>query len=53
MYYNREVKSTYGQSERNRRLAREAENKRNFVLGLLMISAPTLFFIMLAIIIKK
>ena len=37
MYYNREVNSTYGQSGRNRRLAIEAEQKRNFVLGLVMI----------------
>jgi hypothetical protein len=28
--------STYGQSERNRRLAREAEHKRNFFLGLIL-----------------
>lgn len=36
MYYNREVKSTYGQSGRNRRLAIEAQGKRNLILGLIM-----------------
>jgi hypothetical protein len=33
--------STYGQSERNRRLAREAEHKRNIIMGLIL--APIIF----------
>jgi hypothetical protein len=28
--------STYGQAERNRRRARESENNRNFILGLIL-----------------
>ena len=35
MWNNAAVNPTYGQSERNRRLAREAEDKRNFFLGLI------------------
>ena len=42
MYYNSEVKSTYGQSERNRRLAREAENRSNLIKGMIM--APIYLF---------
>jgi hypothetical protein len=36
MYNNRETNRTYGQSERNRRLAIEAQGKRNLILGLIM-----------------
>lgn len=53
MYYNSEVKSTYGQSERNRRLAREAENKRNFRLGLLMIISFISIFVLAALLVPK
>ena len=35
MWNNVSVDPAYGRSERNRRLAREAEHKRNFFLGLI------------------
>jgi hypothetical protein len=41
MWNNSIVNPTYGQSERNRTLAKQAESKRNFVLGLIM--APLIF----------
>jgi hypothetical protein len=40
MWNNVRVNPTYGQSERNRRLAREAKDRRNFFLGLIL--APIL-----------
>lgn len=53
MWNNHEVNYRYGQSERNRRLARELQNKRNFRLGCLMIILPFLTFFILAIIVPK
>jgi hypothetical protein len=53
MWNNHEVNHRYGQSERNRRLARELENKRNFRLGCIMIITPLLLFLTLAFISKK
>ena len=53
MYHNREVKSTYGQSERNRTLAKEAENKKNFRLGLLMIISFISIFVLAALLVPK
>jgi hypothetical protein len=53
MWNNHEVNYRYGQSERNRRLAREQEHKRNFRLGILMIIVPLLTFLTLAFISKK
>ena len=53
MWNNHEVNYRYGQSERNRRLARERENKRNFRLGCLMILVPVIIFVGLAFIPKK
>lgn len=41
MLYNQSVNPTYGQAERNRTLAKQAEFKRNFFLGLIM--APVIF----------
>jgi hypothetical protein len=51
--FHYEQSSRYGQSERNRTLAKERENKRNFRLGCLMIVAPLLLFLTLAFISKK
>jgi hypothetical protein len=53
MWNNHEVNHRYGQSERNRRLARELENKRNFRLGCIMIITPLLIFFMLAVFMPK
>ena len=41
MLHNQSVNTTYGQAERNRTLAKQAEFKRNFFLGLIM--APIIF----------
>jgi hypothetical protein len=38
MWNNHQVNYKYGESERNRTKAKNAINKRNFVLGILMIS---------------
>jgi len=53
MWNNHQVNSNYGQSERNRTIAKERENKTNFRLGLLMIITPLLLFLTLAFISKK
>ena len=53
MWNNHQVNQHYGQSERNRRLARELENKRNFRLGILMIVIPFLTFLTLAFFMPK
>jgi hypothetical protein len=53
MWYNSDVNKYRGESERNRRLAREQENKRNFRLGCLMILVPVIITIGLAFIPKK
>jgi hypothetical protein len=53
MWNNHQVNQHYGQSERNRRLARELENKRNFRLGILMIMIPLLTFLTLAFFMPK
>jgi hypothetical protein len=53
MWNNHEVNYRYGQSERNRRLAREQEHKRNFRLGILMIMVPLLTFLTLAFFMPK
>jgi hypothetical protein len=41
MLHNQSVNPTYGQAERNRTLAKQAESRRNFFLGLIM--APMIF----------
>jgi hypothetical protein len=41
MLYNQSVNPTYGQAERNRTLAKQADARRNFFLGLIM--APIIF----------
>jgi len=53
MWNNHEVNYRYGQSERNRRLAKEKQNKRNFRLGLLMVILPFLTFFILALAVPK
>jgi hypothetical protein len=53
MWNNHEVNQHYGQSERNRRLARELENKRNFRVGCIMIITPFLIFLTLAFFMPK
>ena len=53
MWNNHQVNQHYGQSERNRRLARELQNKRNFRLGILMIIIPLLTFLTLAFFMPK
>ena len=53
MWNNHEVNNKYGQSERNRRIAREAEHKRNFIIGCLMVGIPFLIFFILAFTTKK
>jgi len=53
MWNNHQVNQHYGQSERNRRLAREQEHKRNFRLGILMIMVPLLIFLTLAFFMPK
>ena len=53
MYNNHQVNENYGQSERNRRLAKDRENKRNFFLGILMVTIPFLVFLMLAFLVPK
>jgi hypothetical protein len=41
MLHNQSVNPTYGLAERNRTLAKQAESRRNFFLGLIM--APMIF----------
>ena len=53
MWNNHEVNNKYGQSERNRRIAREAEHKRNFTIGCFMIAIPVFIFLILSFTTKK
>jgi hypothetical protein len=53
MWNNHQVNQHYGQSERNRRLAKELQNKRNFRLGCLMVLTPILIFLTLAFLMPK
>ena len=53
MWNNHQVNSQYGQSERNRTLAKEKENRKNFRLGCLMILVPVMIFVGLSFIPKK
>ena len=53
MWNNHQVNSNYGQSERNRTLAKERENKTNFRLGILMVITPFLIFFILALFMPK
>ena len=53
MYNNHQVNQNYGQSERNRKLTRERENKRNLFLGILMVTIPFLLFFLLAFLVPK
>ena len=53
MWNNHQVNNHYGQSERNRRLAKEKQTKRNFRLGCLMVLTPVLIFMTLAVFMPK
>ena len=53
MWNNHQVNSNYGQAERNRTIAKEKQNKRNFRLGLLMVILPFLTFFILALAVPK
>jgi hypothetical protein len=53
MWNNHEVNHKYGESSRNRRKAIEAENKKNFIIGCLMVGIPFLIFFILAFTTKK
>ena len=53
MWNNHQVNSNYGQSERNRTLAKERENRKNFRLGILMVITPFLIFVILAVFMPK
>jgi hypothetical protein len=53
MWNNHQVNQHYGQYERNKILAKEKENKRNFRLGCLMVLTPVLILIILAFFMPK
>jgi hypothetical protein len=53
MWNNHQVNNNYGQAERNRTIAKEKENTRNFRLGLLMVILPFLTFFILALTVPK
>ena len=53
MWNNHQVNNHYGQSERNRTLAKQRENTKNFRLGCLMLLIPVIIFVGLAFIPKK
>jgi hypothetical protein len=53
MWNNHEVNHKYGESSRNRRKAIEAENKKNFIIGCLMVGIPFLIFFILVFTTKK
>jgi len=53
MWNNHQVNSNYGQAERNRTIAKEKENKKNFRLGLLMVFVPIFLVIILSFLYTK
>jgi hypothetical protein len=53
MRNNYQQNTSYGQAERNRTLAKEKENKRNFRLGLLMVFVPIFLVIILSLLYTK
>ena len=53
MWHNGEINNHYGQAERNRTMAKEKKNKRNFRLGLLMVFVPIFLVILLSFLYTK
>ena len=53
MWHNGEINNHYGQAERNRTIAKEKENKKNFRLGLLMVFVPIFLVIILSFLYTK
>jgi hypothetical protein len=53
MRNNYQQNTSYGQAERNRTIAKEKENKKNFRLGLLMVFVPIFLVIILSFLYTK
>jgi len=53
MWNNHQVNNNYGQAERNRTIAKEKENTKNFRLGLLMVFVPIFVIILLSFLYTK